>query len=127
MKVAKIDASTQIFEDAIRDAPEAGQYRLVLFVSGSTPRSLRAIQNIKKLCEERLHGRYTIDVVDAYQHPHHLKPEHILVTPTLIKKLPLPIRRIVGDLSDKDKVLMGLDIIPRSPLLNPPAGNDHGG
>jgi circadian clock protein KaiB len=127
MKVAKIEASTQIFEDAMLAAPEAEHYRLVLFVSGSTPRSLRAIQNIKKLCEERLRGRYTIDVVDAYQHPDHLKPEHILVTPTLIKKLPLPIRRIVGDLSDKEKVLMGLDIIPRSLLLNPPAGNDHGG
>jgi circadian clock protein KaiB len=127
MNAAKNNSSTKLFEEALLAAPESERYRLVLFVSGSTPRSLRAIQNIKKLCEERLHGRYTIDVIDAYQHPDHLQPEHILVTPTLIKKLPLPIRRIVGDLSDKERVLMGLDIIPRGPLSNPVAGHGHGG
>ena len=115
----KPDPSTKAFEEALAGAPKAENYRLVLFVSGSTPRSLLAIQNIKKLCEERLQGRYSIEVVDAYQHPDHLKPEQILVTPTLIKKLPLPMRRIVGDLSDKDRVLKGLDIIA-IPL------NDHG-
>ena len=112
MKLQKPDSSTQAFEDALAASPKAEYYRLVLFISGSTPRSLRAIQNIKKLCEERLQGRYSIEVVDAYRHPDHLKPEQILVTPTLIKRLPLPIRRIVGDLSDRDRVLKGLDIIP---------------
>jgi circadian clock protein KaiB len=111
MKVPRVDPTTQDFEDALAASPTEEYYRLVLFVSGSTPRSLLAIQNIKKLCEEKLQGRYSIKVVDVYQHPDCLKPEQVLVTPTLIKKLPLPIRRIVGDLSDKDRVLKGLDII----------------
>ena len=114
MKRLRPDHGTKPFEAALASAPAAEYYRLVLFVSGSTPRSLRALQNIKQLCEERLQGRYSIEVIDAYQHPDHLKPEHILVTPTLIKKLPFPIRRIVGDLSDKERVLIGLDLVPRS-------------
>jgi circadian clock protein KaiB len=112
MSKKKLDVSTQAFEDAVAASSNAEYYRLVLFVSGSTPRSLRAIENIKKLCEERLQGRYSIEVVDAYQHPDYLKPEQILVTPTLIKRLPLPIRRIVGDLSDRERLLKGLDIVP---------------
>jgi circadian clock protein KaiB len=119
MKVRESDSATKAFEDALAASPKAEYYRLVLFVSGSTPRSLRAIQNIKTLCEEKLKGRYNIEVIDAYKHADDLKPEQILVTPTLIKKLPLPIRRIVGDLSDRDRVLKGLDIIPITL-------NDHG-
>ncbi len=88
-------------------------YRLRLFVSGTTPRSARAIQNIRALCEEKLHGRYDLEVIDIYQHPEQIKPEQIVVTPTLVKKLPLPFRKIIGDLSDKERVLVGLDIIPR--------------
>ena len=73
---------------------------LRLFVTGSTPRSTRAIQNIRALCEEKLHGRYDLEVIDIYQHPEQVKPEQIVVTPTLVKKLPLPFRKIIGDLSD---------------------------
>jgi circadian clock protein KaiB len=114
MRSPRLHSTTKEFEVALSSASREEDYRLVLFVSGSTPRSLRAIQNIKNLCEERLPGRYSIEVIDAYQHPDHLKPEQILVTPTLIKKLPFPIRRIVGDLSDKERVLIALDIVPRA-------------
>ncbi len=91
----------------------AEHYVLRLFVTGSTPRSARAIQNIRALCEEKLHGRYDLEVIDIYQHPEQVKPEQIVVTPTLVKKLPLPFRKIIGDLSDKERVLVGLDIVPR--------------
>ena len=121
MKRTKVHPATKAFEDALVTSSQAEHYRLVLFVTGSTPRSLRAIQNIKELCEERLQGRYSIEVIDAYQHPDYLKPEQILVTPTLIRKLPFPVRRIVGDLSDRERVLIGLDIMPRAV-----AGSDHG-
>jgi circadian clock protein KaiB len=127
MKEAKANSTTKDFEEALASAPKSPYYHLVLFVSGSTPNSRRAIQNIKQLCEERLKGRYSIEVIDAYLHPDQLKPQQILVTPTLIKKLPAPIRRIVGDLSDKERVLIGLDILPRIPLIKPGDGTDHGG
>jgi circadian clock protein KaiB len=94
-------------------------------VSGSTPRSARAIQNIRELCEEKLHGRYDLEVIDIYQHPEQIKPEQIVVTPTLVKKLPLPFRKIIGDLSDQERVLVGLDLIPRELPAKPPKG-DHG-
>lgn len=122
MKQTMSHLATQAFEKALAAPPGAEHYRLVLFVTGSTPRSLRAIRNIKELCEERLQGRYSIEVIDVYQHPDHLKPEQILVTPTLIRKLPFPVKRIVGDLSDRERVLVGLDISPRALV-----GNEHGG
>jgi circadian clock protein KaiB len=127
MKETQTNATTKDFEDALASVPKQQYYHLVLFVSGSTPNSRRAIQNIKQLCEERLKGRYSIEVIDAYLHPDQLKPEQIVVTPTLIKKLPSPIRRIVGDLSDKERVLIGLDIIPRPPSIQSDDGTDHGG
>ena len=82
-------------------------------LSGTTPRSARAIQNIRALCEERLHGRYYLEVINIYPQPEQNTREQIVVTPTLVKKLPLPFRRILGDLSDKERVLVGLDIVPR--------------
>ena len=104
-------ADTRAFENALAANPAQVRYRLRLFVTGSTTRSLRAIQNIRKICEEKLPGRYSLEVIDAYQSPAKLKPDQIVVTPTLIKKLPFPIRRIIGDLSDKDRVLIALDLI----------------
>jgi circadian clock protein KaiB len=101
----------QEFEVALAAEPDAAHYCLRLFVSGQTPNSIRAIQNVKALCEERLNGRYELEVIDIYQHPERLKPEQIVATPTLVKKLPLPIRKIIGDLSDKERVLMGLKIL----------------
>jgi circadian clock protein KaiB len=101
----------EAFEKALRLPPRAGSYLLRLFVTGSTPRSVRAIQNIRAICEEKLQGRYELEVIDVYQHPEQLTPEQIVVTPTLVKKLPLPFRRLIGDLSDRDRLLAGLDIV----------------
>ena len=85
-------------------------YRLRLFVTGTTPRSVKAIANIKKICEEYLKGRYDLEVIDLYQQPELAQAEHIVAAPTLIKKLPVPLRRIIGDLSVEERVLAGLDI-----------------
>lgn len=89
---------------------DPAHYHLRLFVTGATPRSLRAIQNIRAICEDYLQGRYDLEVVDIYQHPEHAKAEQIVVTPTLFKQAPLPVRKLIGDLSDIDRVLAGLDI-----------------
>jgi circadian clock protein KaiB len=89
-------------------------YVLRLYVTGQTPRSLRAIENIKRICEEHLHGRYELEVIDIYQRPSLAVGERIVAAPTLIKSLPSPIRRFVGDLSDTQKVLFGLDLVSRS-------------
>ena len=86
------------------------KYLLRLFVTGTTTRSMRAISNIKEICEEHLKSRYELEVIDLYQYPKLAKGEQIIALPTLIKKLPLPIRKIIGDLSEREKVLFGLDI-----------------
>jgi circadian clock protein KaiB len=109
-KSPKIFDDVQAFEKALSRRPVAGRYILSLFVTGSTPRSVRAIQNVRAFCEERLHGRYELKVIDIYQHPERIKPEQIVATPTLVKKLPLPLRRLIGDLSNKDRLRLGLDI-----------------
>jgi circadian clock protein KaiB len=90
--------------------PDGGHYLLRLFVSGMTPRSTVAIARIKAICEEHLNGRYDLEVIDIYQQPDAAKSDQIVATPTLIKKLPVPLRRLVGDLSDKRRVLLGLNI-----------------
>jgi len=98
-----------------RDKPKTtdpGRYVLRLYVSGTTPRSSRAIQNIRAICEEKLHGCYDLEVVDIYQHPESMKPDQIVVTPTLVKSLPAPLRKIIGDLSNKERVLVGLGVLP---------------
>ena len=123
MKRAKPTADTKAFEKALAAQPDAAHYRLRLFVSGSTPRSARAIQNIRTICEEKLQGRYNLEVIDIYQHPEMAKPEQIIVAPTLVKTLPLPVRKIIGDLSDKERVLVGLDIVPRHDSVKPPEGD----
>jgi circadian clock protein KaiB len=89
---------------------EQVHYVLRLFVTGMTPRSTDAIARIKAICEEHLNGQYELEVVDIYQQPDVAKGEQIVATPTLIKKLPAPLRRLVGDLSDKQRVLLGLNI-----------------
>jgi circadian clock protein KaiB len=110
MKRSQTSGDAKEFEAALAEAG-AAHYRLQLFVSGSTPRSSRAIRNIRALCEENLLGRYDLEVIDIYQHPERVKAEQIVVTPTLLKKLPLPFRKIIGDLSGSERVLAGLDII----------------
>jgi circadian clock protein KaiB len=86
------------------------EYLLRLFVSGFTPRSQRAINNLQNICERYLAGRHRIEVVDLYQSPGAARDEQIIATPTLVKILPLPPRRVIGDLSQVDKVVRGLDI-----------------
>jgi circadian clock protein KaiB len=107
---------TQAFERALAAQPDGEHYLLRLFVTGSTPNSARAIRNIRALCEEKLLGRYDLEVIDIYQHPEDVRREEIVVTPTLVKKSPLPFRKIIGDLSDEERVLVGLNLIPREPL-----------
>src|SRR5690606_15405412 len=95
--------------------PDDGSaYVLCLYVTGSTPRSLRAIENIKRICEEHLEGRYDLRVYDLYQQPSLAAGEAILAAPTLIKKLPGPLRRLVGDMADENRVLVGLDLRSRT-------------
>jgi circadian clock protein KaiB len=97
--------------DAAAPAPIAERYVLRLFVTGMTPRSARAIKNLQAICDEYLDGRYELDVIDIYQQPDLTKGEQIIAAPTLIKTLPLPIRRLVGDMSDRARVLLGLDLL----------------
>ena len=109
-KSEKISDEVKKFEKALSRQPTIRRYLFSLFVTGSTPKSLRAIRNIRTLCEEKLHGRYELTVIDIYQHPELVKPEQIIVTPTLIKKRPFPFRKVIGDLSNTDRLLLGLDI-----------------
>ena len=88
------------------------RYVLRLYVTGMTPRSIRAVENVRTICEEHLHGRYQLEVIDVYQQPTLAKGEQIIAAPTLIKKLPLPLRKIIGDMSNTERVLLGLDLRP---------------
>jgi len=94
--------------------PDREEYLLRLYVTGMTPSSTRAIINVQKLCEEHLQGRYELKVIDIYQQPHLAKGEQIIAIPTLIKKLPLPLRRLIGDMSDTERFLVGMDLKPRN-------------
>jgi circadian clock protein KaiB len=111
MTKRKDDAAAD-FERLLAQPPGPEKYVLRLYVTGMTPRSTQAIARIKAVCEERLQGRYELEVIDIYQQPELAKGEQIIATPTLIKKLPSPLRRIVGDLSNKERVLLGLDLRP---------------
>jgi circadian clock protein KaiB len=99
-----------------RKAPSAAgqedKYVLRLYVTGSTPRSSRSIYNLRKFCENRLLGRYKLEIIDIYQQPELARREQIVAAPTLIKQLPLPLRKLVGDFSDLARVLAGLDLQP---------------
>jgi len=97
----------------------SNRYVLRLYVAGQTPKSVDAITNIKKICDEYLNGRYALAVIDLYQQPQLAQGEQIIAVPTLIKKLPLPLRRIIGDMSNTERVLVGLDLKPRG------VGGDH--
>lgn len=90
-------------------------YLLRLYVSRSTQKSKRAVENIKRMCEEHLQGRYDLEVIDIHEHANLARDEQIVAVPTLIKRLPLPLRRLVGDMSDLNKVLFGLDLRVREP------------
>jgi len=84
-------------------------------VTGQSPRAEQAIANLRRICEEELQGRYELQIIDVMEHPEQAETEKILATPTLIKRLPPPLRRVIGDLSDREKVLLGLDVRPDAP------------
>ena len=107
----KGDVTAQ-YEKAIRDLGE-GVYVLRLFVAGTTPRSARAIANLKSVCDEYLEGRYDLQVIDVYQQGQAARSAQVVAAPTLVKKLPPPLRKLIGDMSDKEKILVGLDIRKR--------------
>jgi circadian clock protein KaiB len=88
-----------------------GRFILKLYITGQTPRSARAVGNLRKICDEDLGGLYELQIIDILEHPQLAEDEKIMATPTLIKELPPPLRRIIGDLSDKERVLLGLNII----------------
>lgn len=94
-------------------SPEQGTYKYVLqlFVTGATPNSVRAITNIKQICEEHLKGDYWLEIIDVYQQPALAEKEQLIALPLLIRKQPLPERRLIGDMSDTEKVLKGLGFL----------------
>ena len=100
--------------DKALERKSAEQYLLRLYISGITPKSTRAVERVKRICEEHLKGRCDLEVIDIYQQPALAKGEQIIAAPTLIKKLPLPLRRIIGDMSNEDRVLIGLDLRPKT-------------
>ena len=91
-------------------APSDEHWVLRLYVAGQSPKSLAAFDNLTALCEDRLQGRYTIDVIDLLKHPRLAKDDQILAIPTVVRKLPSPVRRMIGDLSDTKRVLVGLGL-----------------
>ena len=100
------------YEAALREKMKE-RYVLRLYIAGNNLRSQAAVENVKKICEENLKGRYELEIIDIYQDGPKHPDDLIIAAPTLIKKLPLPLRRIIGDMTMKEKVLVGLDLIPR--------------
>lgn len=109
----KLRSTTESFEEAIKGgALKRARYILRLYVTGSTGRSLQAVYNLKKICEQHLPD-YDLEVIDIYKDPEAAREAQVIAAPTLVKKLPLPIRKFVGDLSNTQKILIGLDIYKR--------------
>jgi circadian clock protein KaiB len=93
-------------------AKKSKKYELRLYIAGNTPKSVAALSNLKRYCEEHLKGQYEIEVIDLLKNPQLAEGDQILAVPTLVKKVPEPVRKIIGDLSNEEKVLVGLDIRP---------------
>ena len=102
MSVGEFDVSGEKINNEV--------YKLSLFITGMTPHSLKAIENLKEICDNNLNGRYILEIIDLYKNPGLAKEQQIIAAPTLIKKLPLPLRRIIGDMSNTDRVIVGLDL-----------------
>ncbi len=107
--LAPRDSSAE-FEKLLKTTSVIQHYSLRLYITGTTARSTQAVANIRSLCEEYLQGRYDLEVVDIYQKPAEAVDEQIIAAPTLIKKTPMPPRRMIGNLADRDKILAGLDL-----------------
>lgn len=97
-------------QSSTRELASDGQYLLRLYVAGETPKSQAAIRNLQAMCSLHLHGRFSIEVIDLRANPHMASADQILAIPTLVRRLPEPLRRVIGDLSDAERVLVGLDI-----------------
>ena len=104
---------TEEYERALRQKKHE-HYVLRLYIAGNNFRSQAAVENVKKICEENLKGRYDLEIIDIYQDRAKNPADLVLAAPTLIKKLPLPLRRVIGDMTLKEKVLVGLDLVPKS-------------
>ena len=117
---AKFRNTTEAFENALKVNPlRRAKYILRLYVTGSSARSLKAIHNLKRICEEHFPDQYDLEVIDIYKNPTAAREEQIIAAPTLVKQLPTPLRKFVGDLSNTQKILVGLDIYQRQePKLN---------
>lgn len=111
---SRLRNATEAFEEALKAGPlRRAKYILRLYVTGSSARSLKAIHNLKKICDENCPDDYDLEVIDIYKDPAAAREEQIIAAPTLVKKLPMPLRRFVGDLSNTQKILAGLDIYKR--------------
>ncbi len=107
---------SQTTKEALEAAAQSAgnqKYVLRLYVAGMTPRSQEAIRTVTAICEENLEGRYDLEVIDLYQQPVLAKGEQIIAAPTLIKKLPVPLRKFIGSMADKERILVGLDLRPK--------------
>jgi circadian clock protein KaiB len=112
----KLRSATEAFEETVKAGPlRRAKYILRLYVTGSSARSLKAVHNLQKICEEHLPD-YDLEVIDIYKDPAAARDEQIIAAPTLVKQLPTPLRRFVGDLSNTQKILVGLDIYRRQDL-----------
>ena len=120
-KKPRIKYATKRYEEAVTKIDGSGKnkegekYILKLYITGMTPRSQEALRNLQKVCREHLADNYELEVIDIYQQPTLAKGDQIVAVPTLIKKLPAPLRRLIGDLSQEDRIIMGLDIKPKDP------------
>lgn len=104
-----IEGTPEKVEELLAEHAQS-KYTLRLYITGTTSRSITALTNLKKICEDYLEGQYDLEVIDLYKNPGLAKGDQIIAAPTLIKKLPEPFRRIIGDMSNKEKVLLGLDL-----------------
>lgn len=113
-KATKRGPEAAALESAIRRGAKQ-KYVLKLYVAGITPRSEAAVRTITEICEEHLEGRYKLEIIDIYQNPTLARGEQIVAAPTLVRKLPLPLRRFIGDMANIDRLLVGLDLRKRGP------------
>jgi circadian clock protein KaiB len=107
-------SDTAAFERAVKAVAPRQKYVLRLYVAGINPKSAAAIRTVTQICEEELKDRYDLEIIDLYQQPTLAKGEQIIAAPTLIKKLPVPLRRFIGDMANKERILVGLDLRPKN-------------
>jgi circadian clock protein KaiB len=109
-----VPQTLEAWTSAPSQTADTDEWELRLYVAGQSPKSLLAFANLKRFCEEHLAGRYTIEVVDLLEHPQLAEGDQIVAIPTLVRKLPEPMRKIIGDLSNTERTLVGLDMRPRA-------------